>query len=372
MFSGAPIAAADATPLVLPAPSGAYGVGMHTRMLTDPARTGLRDAQPKRWMTTVFYPTEKTDAMAPYMPGTLNAGDVCGTPVLGHAIPEAPPLTQRKRPMWKHPLIIAMPGRGNIRQQYSILFESLASHGYVVIAMDQPYCANFVKFADGSTATLTLKDAWTVPRDRDYRYRYDDEMIEASLKDIDFLLDHFDDFAPLSDIFDTSQIILMGHSLGANIAHIKGFRDRRIRAVVDIDSKITERPVFGTIGIPPNSDHKPVLIIRGMLQYQEDVGDRLTKIPNVTIWAPKVQHSAFSDDAYFSAKIPHYGMSFWRQFLTWLLKQGPCFSNVDTGLGTYTVDQWFQDYPAYIVDWLNSICETIAKPSEHIQAHDDH
>ena len=80
----------------------------------------------------------------------------------------------------------------------------------------------------------------------------------------------------------------MGHSIGANIAQIKGFTDKRIKAIVDIDSKITERAVFRRIGVHPHPDAKPVLFIRGMLQYQEDVGDQLTKISSGTIWAPKV------------------------------------------------------------------------------------
>ena len=60
-------------------------------------------------------------------------------------------------------------------------------------------------------------------------------------------------------------------------------------AVVDIDSKIMERPVYGKIGVPDNQTGVPVLFIRGMMKYQEDVGDRLHKIKNATIWQPMVQ-----------------------------------------------------------------------------------
>jgi hypothetical protein len=341
-------ACALANPLTVPEPKGVYGVGMLNVELSDPARTQLRSVDKRRWMATVFYPTFKTKGTAPYMTGTLDEGNVCGTKVLGYAIPGALMVQNRK-----FPIIISLPGRGNVRQQNTILYEALASYGYIVITMDQPYVANFVKFSDGAKTTLTFKDVWNLPRDRDYRYAYDDEIIALAIKDIDFVLDHLEAFGKISSAFDTKNMVLMGHSIGANIAQIKGFSDQRTKAIVDIDSKITERAVFGRIGVHPNPDDKPVLFIRGMLQYQENVGDQLTKISNSTIWQPDVQHSAFSDDAYFAPKIPNYGMGFWQGLYTWLFKKGPYFSTTDTSLGDYKVDEWFEQYPEYIVKWLD-------------------
>ncbi|MBM3610840.1 MAG: alpha/beta hydrolase [Alphaproteobacteria bacterium] len=333
--------------VTLPNLTGPYGVGVSNIELLDTTRTQLRSDDKRYWMATVFYPTVKTNNVHPYMPGTLKDGVVCGTKVLGYAIPEVPILKNQK-----FPVIIALPGRGGERQKETILYETLTSNGYIIIAMDQPYVANFVKFSNGTKITLTLKDAWNVPRDRDYRYQYDDKVIEGALKDINFVLENFNCFGDLEEIFDKQKIILMGHSLGGNIAHIKGFSDKRIIAIIDIDSKITERAVFGRVGVFPNPDAKPVLFIRGMKQYQEDVGDQLTKIPNSTIWSPDVQHSAFSDDAYFAAKIPNYGMGFWKSVYNWLFKKGPYFDSIDTNLGEYSVDQWFYEYPKYIVNWL--------------------
>ena len=143
------------------------------------------------------------------MMGTLDDCDVCGTKVLAHAIPGALMIQDRK-----FPIIISLPGRGNVRQQNTILYEALVSHGYIVIKMDQPHVANFVKFSDGEKTTLTFKDVWNFPRDRDYRYAYDDEIIASAIKDIDFVLEHFQDFGNISSAFDTKNIILTGHSIG--------------------------------------------------------------------------------------------------------------------------------------------------------------
>jgi hypothetical protein len=64
--------------------------------------------------------------------------------------------------------------RGKTKE--TILYEALASRGYVVITMDQPYVANFAKFP-GEAKVLTFRDVWKFPRNRDYHYRYDVKLL---------------------------------------------------------------------------------------------------------------------------------------------------------------------------------------------------
>lgn len=130
--------------LLLPEPTGPYGVGTANIGLKDTSRTQLRDTKERRWMATVFYPTRKTNATSPYMFGTLIDGTIYGVKILGHSIPDTPIIQSRKLP-----IILAFPGRGGERQGETILYEALASHGYIVITMDQPYVSNFVKFPAG-------------------------------------------------------------------------------------------------------------------------------------------------------------------------------------------------------------------------------
>lgn len=344
-----PIAFASKS-LTLPKPTGSFAIGTKAIEMRDSSRTMLRGNDPRRWMVQAFYPSEEHDETYPYMPGTLDNGIVQGTKVLSYAKPNAAPLKSQR-----YPVIIFVPGRGGERQKYTILCEELASQGYVVLTLDQPYASNFVKFLDGTRIVLTLQDAWKVPKDRDYRYSYDDKVIEGAIKDVIYMLDHLNEVSgkELGNICDFSHIILMGHSLGANVAHILGFQDERIKAVVDIDSKITERKIFDHVGVPPNPSSKPVLFIRGMMQYQDDVGDQLTKIQNSTIWKPFVQHSAFSDNAYFSAKIQNFGtQGFLQNFLNWFFKQAPYRDRIDTDLGDNEVDAWFTTYKEHVVEWL--------------------
>ena len=196
---------------------------------------------------------------------------------------------------------------------------------------------------------------WKIRGDRDYRYKYYDDAMEAAIGDITFILNQFE--AINNSYFlgqlDKEAIAVMGHSFGGNVAHTIGFIDKHIKAVVDIDSKITERKIYGRIGVPPNQHGTPVLFIRGMMQYQEDVGDSLSKIRNAKIWAPNVQHSAFSDKPFLASNINGFGKeSTFSQFQNWFLKKGPFFDAVDIDLGGKDVDPWYREFTSSIVTWL--------------------
>jgi pimeloyl-ACP methyl ester carboxylesterase len=312
--------------VIFPKPTGPYCVGTKA----------IEVNEPKRFMVQAFYPSQKHEGTCPYMPGTLEDGFVEGIKVLVHAKPDAPSLETGHLPT-----IIFVPGLGMVRQAYTILCEELASHGYLVLSVDLPYVSSFVKFNDGTKIVLTLKDAWKLPRDREYRYVYYDKAMEEAIESVTALM------------HEKRNYVLMGHSFGGNVAHTLGFRDNSVATVVDIDSKITERKIFGRIGVPPNPLGKRVLFIRGMMQYQEDVGDQLTRVSNAIVWQPNVQHSAFSDNAYLAAKIKGFGQGgFFQTFFNWFFKRGPHFDCVDTSIGDKDVDRWYADYKAHVLSIL--------------------
>lgn len=343
----------SAVELQLSKPTGPYVIGTKAIEIRDKSRIMFRGGDYRRWMIQAFYPSVEHEGSYPYMPGTLEGGMVQGVKVLASARPDADSFNSQK-----FPVIIFVPGMGEERQKYTILCEELASQGYVVLALDEPYVANLVKFPDGTKVGLTFKDVWNLPRDRDYRYQYYDDAMAGAIEDVIYILDHLKeiDVKELGGIC-SEYVILMGHSFGGNVAHTLGFDDERIKAVVDIDSKITERKIFGRVGVPPNSGGKPVLFIRGMMQYQEEgVMDELAKISNSTIWAPYVQHSAFSDQAYFAAKIQDFGkQGFSVDIINWFFKRGPHWSNVDTELGGRDADIWFAEYRSQVVEWLKGL-----------------
>ena len=195
-------------------------------------------------------------------------------------------------------------------------------------------------------------------RDRDYRYQYYDEAMAAAIADNTYLLNNFQPFNQtyFKGFLDEKRIVLMGHSFGGNVAHTLGFTEPRIKAIVDIDSKITERKIYGRVGVPLNPLGKPVLFVRAIKQYQEDVGNQLSKIKEATIFPLDVQHSAFADTAYLVQKIAALkSTNDWDHFMNWLFKKGPHFDSIDTNLGPYSADEWTKLYRLQIVKWLKTI-----------------
>lgn len=377
--------------LLLPVPTGTYKVGTKAIEVTDKRRTMHRGKGPRRWVIQAFYPlkaniqpTPPLDVPSWYMPGTLDQGSIENKTVYAHAKPMLPSIKVGRQEktfsnylnitcmrnsdiIEEHglPVVLFVPGFGEERQKYTILCEELASHGYVVMSFDAPYISSFVQFFDRSCIVPTIKDIWKIPRDRDYRYKVFDEALSSVIDDLKTVIENLNEIGEYCFLnyeeeqkfvspFDKNKIIIMGHSFGGNVAHSIGFTNERITAVVDIDSKITERAINGCVGVPPNNRAVPVLFIRGVLQYQEsDTVQKLTTYDDATVWAPEVEHSAFSDQAYLTKIIPncgHHGTFY--KFLHWFFKQGPHFNAIDTGTGSLTVDEWYAQYRSHIVKWL--------------------
>ena len=158
-----------ANEVYLPKITGLYSVGTKTIELIDGSRKMPRDPNCRKLVGQIFYPSVQHKGKYYYMPGTIRDGVIQDTKVFSNAKPNANILTLNK-----YPLIIFIPGLGEIRQKYTILCEELASHGYMILSLDQPYVGNFVKFTDGKVVVPTLKDVWKVRRDREYRYQYYD------------------------------------------------------------------------------------------------------------------------------------------------------------------------------------------------------
>jgi dienelactone hydrolase len=343
--------AALGTAVTLPTPTGPYNVGTRNLEHHDSTRKMLRGKDKQKWMVQAFYPTnDSTKGTFPYMPETLKDGKIQSVKVYAFSHPFAE-ISDRRR----FPVIIFVPGLGGIRQDYTIICEELASHGYVVLSFDQPYVSNFVRFPDGSVIMPTFYDLWKVKSDRDYRYRYYDEAMKITIEDIKCLLDRLVHLSReyFNKLLDCNRVGIMGHSFGGNVAHTLGFIDPRVKAIVDIDSKITEREIFGRIGVPPNLHSKPVLFIRASLQYQENVGDQLFKISNATVEIFSVEHSAFTDKAFFVKKIKSFGEQCWlSQFWNYLFKITPPFFPVDTDVREENIDKWFVILKKRLVNWL--------------------
>jgi predicted dienelactone hydrolase len=165
------LAISVALPMVLPVfrfphPSGPYGIGTLTYHWVDADRPEIFTADPgdrRELMVQIWYPAEgdPSSPRAPYiqdadavMSGFARLFDLPGF-LLGNvkhlttnAIPSMPVADDQPG----YPVLIYLEGLGTFRQENTFLVEELVSHGYVVLAIDQPYTAANVVFPDGRQA----------------------------------------------------------------------------------------------------------------------------------------------------------------------------------------------------------------------------
>jgi predicted dienelactone hydrolase len=148
-----------AAPLVatsndLPRPTGERAAGLSTYVWTDDSRdeTLMKNASDKReFGVSVWYPAEEGSKQeTPYLPDlqlwSLKIGEQRLRETLGSAWDAIRSSLARThvgvplgRSQKRFPLLIFLPGLGMNTRVYSSLLADLASHGYVIVAVDPTY-----------------------------------------------------------------------------------------------------------------------------------------------------------------------------------------------------------------------------------------
>lgn len=158
------------------------------------------------------------------------------------------------------PLIVFSHGAFGYYQSNFSTYMELASHGYVVVALDHPHHAFFTKDSDGKTVIVDrdfINDAMTIGGGDDVSaedvYRITKPWMELRVADESFVIDSIKSAktaCSLSDLWhaengeqllgvlkmtDTGKIGLIGHSLGGATGVETGRERDDISAVVDLD-----------------------------------------------------------------------------------------------------------------------------------------
>ena len=225
--------------LVMPALTGSFAVGTRSFGLVDKSRRepGSQGREPRSFVMQLWYPrTHGKGKREPYMPPKVAAyiGASAGLPpsiftrLKLAAVSNAQPL--HRAGGW--PVVLFSTGYGVERQLYTGLVQDLASHGYVVAAIDHPHDANIVAFPDGHAVRIgkvgqsgnAIAKALTV-RIADTRC-----VLNTLAR-----LNRGTPKTAFSGQFDLAHIGMFGHSLGGAAAAATMLVDQRIRAGVDMD-----------------------------------------------------------------------------------------------------------------------------------------
>ncbi len=239
------LAAAPASAPQLLAPTGPHCIGKEKFLLSDPGRperfttdeTDVRELNLKVW-----YPAPAVGGggaragyldprVWPLVRDFLSLADDAPA-VATNAQPDLPMQADAR-----YPVVLFSPGLGLVTEGFTTLLEDLASHGYVVVAIDHPYVSGPTVLASGEVA-LTLAP----PADQFNAH------VEAALAtmvaDQRQVLDWLQaqnqpgSGSVLAGHLDLSRIGAYGHSIGGATALQAARADDRIRAAIDIDGTV--------------------------------------------------------------------------------------------------------------------------------------
>jgi Predicted dienelactone hydrolase len=297
--------------LTLPRPTGASAIGTKTVQLTDPTRPAPMAGPPGRVreiMVQLWYPSPASRRVSevPYLSSaTLLAAmkremylDLAfdtlekWSRIRTHASSNVPLVRSPKR----MPLVIFSPGMGMSRASYTSFYEDLASHGYVVAAIDHPYCGLTV-----------LQDGRVLSNSSDKRGpRAGAERVEAMAQDARFVLSRLVEgrgaLSSFAGRIDPVRAAIAGHSLGGAAALEACRNTGSFRVCMDFDGDSWGKVDREGVGCPymvmlnePGESHRPPPAMRKQRDEQWFALASKRNTPALVVKVNGTFHLSFSD-----------------------------------------------------------------------------
>ncbi|MEU2061235.1 hypothetical protein [Streptomyces sp. NPDC013455] len=325
LIATGPVAAWAFPVPVFPEPSGRFAVGTRVVQWTDPHRPETATADPHDRRTVVvqlWYPARSSPAgtrRARYLGRTEHEARTVSDALARHVglpgflvdgVPRAHTHSVFDAPVaggsGRFPVVLFSPGLGGVRTQNTAWAEELASHGYVVAALDHPYDSAAVVLADGRTVDAQV--ASTGDPDKDEERGVGWATVRAA--DLGFVLTQLDRLdrgeiaGPLTGRLDTGRVAVTGHSIGGGSALQAARQDRRFDAVIDLDgypydptSRSLHQPALAlTQEITPDTDPQYLPRLTRVLKLNTETSYRLT--------IPGAAHLTFMDGPLYLPPVP--------------------------------------------------------------------
>lgn len=277
--------------ITLPIPTGAFPVGTITYQLVDTSRKEKysHDAgHPFReLMMQIWYPAQSqgSESPAPYISSRLKSHiqEVLAQKALilfgGAGYIDADVATHEfynlpvNNTQVQYPVILFSHGFGCPRFLYTSLYEELASHGYIVVAVNHTYTSEPTEFKDGRILRAANQEWSQFIHDTDAMEKAHDAEMATWVEDLQFVLDQLmiinnNPANSLHDKLDLNNVGVIGHSFGGSVATALCRIDERCKAGVDM-----EGPLFG-----PDQDvgfDKPFMFLFGKpVEIAEDAPNK--------------------------------------------------------------------------------------------------
>jgi dienelactone hydrolase len=207
----------------LPEPGGPHATGTATQQWTVSALGRSDQSSPRRLNIQFWYPTEtKRGKLSPYRSEDAQGLKAYLRLARTHSIVDAP-VSQAQQ---QFPVVLFSPGWKGHLTQNTIQFEMLASHGFIVLAMEHPPAEALPLFFDPTSEENLRGYAVEVKR---------------RAQDVQFVLDRLealnqqDPDARFTNRLDLSRIGMFGYSFGGALSAEACWLDPRIKAGMNMD-----------------------------------------------------------------------------------------------------------------------------------------
>lgn len=260
---------------LLPAATGLNSVGRSSFHWVDESREEVFRRPGKREIAVqLWYPAEPHEKLAPYLSDGervlpfLPKGTAEATAGLQLRVWQDAPVLRGRR----FPVIVFSPGKGVNAFHYSSLYLDLASHGFVVAAIDHPYDAPAVVFPGGRVVVPLPKEARPPQPSSDVEAQHE----AADYRARDMLASrnalarmNAEPGGPFEGKLDLAKVSVAGHSLGGMAAFRACQLDAAIASCINIDGGYRARPY--PAAVEASAIEPPFLWLRRPLYVFTDV-----------------------------------------------------------------------------------------------------
>ena len=244
--------------IAFPAPGGPYQVGRTILVMQDYSRYNIFSADHSEqdafeYVVKVYYPSEdKNKPASDYVSAAFNQEianfmvNKQGNSPLQYFQQNAVDQLTPAHIEGGFPVLIFAPGGGFLTELYSYIFETLASHGYVVFAVTDPVSSPLVEYPHGKVKVApSIKEMGDFMIQGSTGNQAANQIVDyyfnkASTLEMLHVLHSIDaineDHALLNNTMDTSRVGTFGHSLGGASAVQTALYDSRVDAVLIYDS----------------------------------------------------------------------------------------------------------------------------------------
>jgi dienelactone hydrolase len=239
----------------LPKPTGNSAVGIQYFHLIDQNRTDPfvgGSTKPRELMVKFYYPAEadRSKPFSPYFHGStallrlLSSG--YGMPsflfdqlslVRTHGKEEL----QLSAQQYSYPVVLFSHGAGTSMETLTAQCEDLASHGYIVAAIDHTYVSAATIFPDHIASAKQATTNFDIPEPAEI-------ITQIMADDGRFVIQALSDMnaGRIDSMFqgrlNLDEIGYIGHSVGGAVAYNLAINDKRIKAAIDLDGIVFITP----------------------------------------------------------------------------------------------------------------------------------